>query len=98
MLMESNVTDPVNLGNPEEHTIEEFASIIKGLTSALFCIFDNTTCPARLTDSSSPIVHKEKPVDDPQQRRPDITRADKLLGWKPQAFVAREAQLVNCSL
>lgn len=36
MLMESNVTDPVNLGNPEEHTIEEFATIIKKLTSASF--------------------------------------------------------------
>ncbi len=31
--MGSNVTVPVNLGNPEEHTVEEFAKIIKKLTS-----------------------------------------------------------------
>ncbi len=31
-LMESNVTEPVNLGNPEEHTMREFANIIQSLT------------------------------------------------------------------
>lgn len=35
MLMNSNVSSPVNIGNPEEHTIEEFASIIKQMTSRL---------------------------------------------------------------
>jgi nucleoside-diphosphate-sugar epimerase len=38
----------------------------------------------RLAGSSSEIVHRELPVDDPKQRRPDITRAQKLLGWKPE--------------
>jgi dTDP-glucose 4,6-dehydratase len=37
----------------------------------------------RLTGSSSPIVFQPLPVDDPKQRRPDITRARRLLGWEP---------------
>ena len=38
----------------------------------------------RLTSSKSKIVYKELPVDDPKIRQPDITRAKKLLGWKPK--------------
>src|SRR5437588_8418532 len=38
----------------------------------------------RLAGSSSTIDHRELPVDDPKQRRPDIARAKKLLGWQPQ--------------
>jgi dTDP-glucose 4,6-dehydratase len=38
----------------------------------------------RLSGSSSPIVFKPLPIDDPKQRRPDITRARKLLGWQPE--------------
>jgi dTDP-glucose 4,6-dehydratase len=34
--------------------------------------------------SRSPIVHVERPVDDPQVRRPDTTLAERLLGWAPQ--------------
>ncbi|MCX7888068.1 MAG: hypothetical protein N3B01_12560, partial [Verrucomicrobiae bacterium] len=34
--------------------------------------------------SRSRIVHKPLPVDDPKQRRPDITLAKKLLGWEPK--------------
>jgi dTDP-glucose 4,6-dehydratase len=37
-----------------------------------------------LTESSSPIVFAELPVDDPKQRRPDISRARELLGWGPE--------------
>jgi len=29
-------------------------------------------------------VHRELPVDDPKQRRPDITHANQLLGWEPE--------------
>ncbi len=36
-----------------------------------------------LTGSRSQIVHRVLPQDDPRQRQPDITRAQKLLGWKP---------------
>ncbi len=59
---------PVNLGNPVEHTILEFAQIIRELTGSqseiVFCDF--------LTP------------DDPKQRCPDITRARELLGWEPK--------------
>jgi dTDP-glucose 4,6-dehydratase len=65
-LMMSDYSLPVNIGNPEEHTILEFAKII-----------------IRMTGSSSKISFKELPVDDPKQRRPDITKARKLLGWEP---------------
>ena len=37
----------------------------------------------KLTGSSSSIVHKELPQDDPQQRKPDISRAKEVLGWEP---------------
>jgi UDP-glucuronate decarboxylase len=36
-----------------------------------------------LTGSSSAIVRRPLPVDDPRRRRPDIARAGKLLGWTP---------------
>ncbi|CAN5873373.1 GDP-mannose 4,6-dehydratase [soil metagenome] len=35
-------------------------------------------------NSDSEIVHEPRPVDDPQNRRPDLTRARELLGWEPQ--------------
>jgi dTDP-glucose 4,6-dehydratase len=38
----------------------------------------------KLANSKSEIVHRELPVDDPKQRRPDITRARTLLGWEPE--------------
>ena len=37
-----------------------------------------------LTNSKSKIVHQELPQDDPKQRRPDISKAQELLGWKPR--------------
>jgi dTDP-glucose 4,6-dehydratase len=38
----------------------------------------------RLTGSKSRIVSKPLPIDDPKQRRPDITRARTLLNWEPK--------------
>ena len=38
----------------------------------------------RLAESKSRIEHKALPVDDPKQRRPDITHARELLGWQPE--------------
>jgi dTDP-glucose 4,6-dehydratase len=38
----------------------------------------------RITGSTSRIVYKPLPVDDPKQRRPDITRARTILGWEPR--------------
>jgi dTDP-glucose 4,6-dehydratase len=66
-LMESDLNDPVNIGNPHELTIDEIARLIISLTG-----------------STSRIVHRPLPVDDPRQRQPDITRARTLLGWEPR--------------
>ncbi len=42
----------------------------------------------KLTDSKSKIVHKPLPADDPKQRRPDITLAQKYLKWEPKIQLA----------
>ena len=41
----------------------------------------------RITNSNSSIVHKELPQDDPQQRKPDISRAKAVLGWEPTFYL-----------
>jgi len=38
----------------------------------------------RLTGSHSRVVHRPLPADDPHRRRPDITRAQRKLGWEPR--------------
>jgi dTDP-glucose 4,6-dehydratase len=58
---------PVNLGNPLEMTILEFAKAIRG----------------RL-NSGLEIKHQPLPADDPRQRRPDISKARRVLGWEPK--------------
>lgn len=65
-----NFIGPVNLGNPVETTIREFAEKI-----------------IKLTGSSSKIIFKPLPADDPKQRQPDITLAGEKLGWKPAILV-----------
>jgi len=40
-----------------------------------------------LTGSRSRIVHRPRPQDDPEQRRPDISRAQELLDWKPRTML-----------
>lgn len=73
-LMASDVHDPVNLGNPTEMTVLEFAR--KAL--------DATASQAEITS-----IHPtdERTKDDPQMRCPDITRARTLLGWEPRVPV-----------
>lgn len=66
MNSEDGFIGPVNLGNPVETPIIEFAEKI-----------------IKLTGSSSKIVHKPLPQDDPTQRKPDISLAGEKLGWKP---------------
>jgi len=66
-LMISDENYPINLGNPQEISILEFAKLIK-----------------KITNSKSEIVFKELPEDDPKVRRPDITKAMKILKWKPK--------------
>ena len=49
-----------------------------------FTIRDLAELVLEVTGSSSEIVHEPLPVDDPAQRRPDITLARSLLGWQPE--------------
>jgi UDP-glucuronate decarboxylase len=49
-----------------------------------FTILELAETVLRLTGSSSEIVYEALPVDDPQIRQPDITRAKQLLGWEPE--------------
>ena len=70
-LMDSDQVDPVNLGNPGEMTILEFAEIVRRLTGEVSSL--NHVVP---TD--------ERTKDDPQVRRPDISRAREVLGWEPK--------------
>jgi dTDP-glucose 4,6-dehydratase len=66
-LLFTDFHEPVNLGNPNEVTILDFAKEI-----------------LERTGSASPIAYKPLPADDPKVRRPDISRARKLLGWEPK--------------
>jgi UDP-glucuronate decarboxylase len=63
----SEVTGPMNLGNPQEFTILELAEKI-----------------IEITKSNSRIVMKDLPLDDPRQRKPDVTLAKNLIGWQPK--------------
>jgi len=49
-----------------------------------FTILELAETVIRVTESTSEIVHEALPVDDPQIRQPDITRAKQLLGWEPE--------------
>jgi dTDP-glucose 4,6-dehydratase len=49
-----------------------------------FTIFELAETVIRVTESRSEIVHEALPVDDPQIRQPDITRAKEILGWAPE--------------
>jgi dTDP-glucose 4,6-dehydratase len=49
-----------------------------------FTIFELAETVIRVTESRSEIVHEALPVDDPQTRQPDITRAKEILGWEPE--------------
>jgi dTDP-glucose 4,6-dehydratase len=49
-----------------------------------FTILELAETVIRVTDSKSEIVYEALPVDDPQIRQPDITRAKEILGWTPE--------------
>ena len=67
-LMESSEQGPVNLGNPQEVTIEELARTVLKL----------------IPGSSSKITYLPLPKDDPLRRKPDISLAGSALQWTPQ--------------
>ena len=65
-LLESDYSKPVNIGNPSEITISQFAEEIISLTG-----------------TEQKVIYKDLPVDDPKQRKPDITKAKEILNWTP---------------
>ena len=69
-LLESDYRDPMNIGNPAEMTVREFAETVQ-----------------RLTGTVAPLVLRPLPVDDPKQRRPDVTLATRVLGWEPKVHL-----------
>lgn len=66
-LLFSNYHMPVNIGNPQEISLLDFAKEVQ-----------------TQIDTTSSIVFKSLPTDDPKQRKPDISLAKKLLGWEPK--------------
>ena len=66
-LLMSDYAQPVNIGNPVEISLKDFAEEV-----------------IKLTGINTKIVYKPLPVDDPKQRRPNITKAQELLGWEPK--------------
>jgi len=76
LLLMSNEHNPINIGNPSEITIKEFAEEV-----------------IKLTNSKSRIDYLDLPIDDPKVRRPDISKAKKLLGWEPK--IKREDGLLR---
>ncbi len=65
-LLLSDYEKPVNIGNPNEISIKDFAEEI-----------------IELTGTDQKIVYLDLPKDDPKQRKPDITKAQEILGWNP---------------
>ena len=75
-LLMSDYAQPVNVGNPDEITINQFGEEI-----------------LKLTGAKSKLIYKPLPVDDPKQRRPDITKARTILGWEPKVNRAEGLKL-----
>ncbi len=73
-LLMSDYAYPVNIGNPDEISLKDFAEEI-----------------LKLTEAKQQIIYKPLPIDDPKQRKPDITKAQEILGWQPK--VSREEGL-----
>ncbi len=65
----SDYHEPVNIGNPTETTILDFARAINELTGNAAGIVYRS---------------RQRGESDPQRRRPDISRASAVLGWQPQ--------------
>lgn len=65
-LLNSNYSHPINIGNPSEISIKDFAEEI-----------------IKLTGTKQKVIFKDLPIDDPKQRRPDISKAKKILNWTP---------------
>ena len=69
-LLESDEAEPVNIGNPQEISIAEFARLLIEITGSR----------SRIVTLPFPPEFK----DDPKVRQPDISKARKVLGWEPR--------------
>ncbi len=67
-LLKSDYAQPVNIGNPAEMTIKEFAEEVLEMVG----------------NPEAKIVYRPLPTDDPKRRRPDITKAKEILDWEPR--------------
>jgi dTDP-glucose 4,6-dehydratase len=76
-LLESDEHEPVNIGNPQEITILEFAERVRSLVG-----------------TTTPIVFRPLPQDDPKQRCPDITKARRILHWEPKVSLEEGLQTI----
>jgi dTDP-glucose 4,6-dehydratase len=77
-LLHSDEVEPVNIGNPHEFTIREFAELVNQITEN----------PAGI------VVKPELRIqDDPQTRQPDIGKARRILDWEPKVELAEGIQL-----
>ncbi len=79
-LLDSDLTGPVNIGNPDEFTVLQLAALV-----------------LEVTGSTSEIVHRELPLDDPQVRRPDISLAQDKLGWQPEISLREGLRRIHAS-
>jgi dTDP-glucose 4,6-dehydratase len=68
-LLHSDEHEPVNIGNPDEMTIKEFAETINRITG---------------NSAGIKFVARGRTQGDPQRRRPDIAKAKRVLGWEPK--------------
>ena len=77
-LLASDYGLPVNIGNPYEMTILQFANLVN-----------------EMTENPGGMVYQDARIQgDPQTRKPDITRAKKILGWEPH--VLQEPPILQC--
>lgn len=79
LLMNGDYSEPVNLGNPDEYTIKEFAHTIREMVP-----------PSSSDQVGLQVLPAVK--DDPKKRKPDITRAKTELGWEPKFLVRQGLQ------
>ncbi len=66
-LFHSDEVEPVNIGNPNEISILEFAKLVN-----------------EMTGNEAGIVFEPLPKDDPKRRKPDISKAKRILNWEPK--------------
>jgi UDP-glucuronate decarboxylase len=74
-VMNSDFKMPINLGNPEEFTIAEFANMVKE--------------KVKIDGKEVVIKHFPPVTDDPKRRKPDISRAKREIGWEPRFTVSQ---------